>query len=175
MSTRHDRLTIIQDDITAQDTDVIVNAANEQLQRGGGVCGAIFAAAGPQLANACDEIGFCATGEAVATPGFDLPATHIIHTVGPVWGAGSGEDEDDLLASCYTESLALAADLGARSIAFPSISTGTYGFPVERAAQIAVAAIVAGLDEHPEIDEIRMVCFSAADLEAYEQAVSALD
>lgn len=169
-----DRVTVIQDDITAQDVDVIVNAANENLARGGGVCGAIFAAAGPGLARECDDIGFCATGEAVATGGHGLPARWIIHTVGPVWGGGGGQEEDQLLASCYRESLGLCADLGAASIALPSIATGTYGFPVGRAAPIALAAIRDGLLEHEEIGEVRMVCFSAGDLTAYEEALAAL-
>lgn len=169
-----DRVTVIHDDITAQDVDVIVNAANENLARGGGVCGAIFAAAGPGLARECDDIGFCATGEAVATGGHGLSARWIIHTVGPVWGGGGGQEEDELLASCYRESLDLCADLGAASIAFPSIATGTYGFPVERAAPIALAAIRDGLLEHEEIDEVLMVCFSAGDLSAYEEALASL-
>ncbi|MEZ4389141.1 MAG: macro domain-containing protein [Candidatus Krumholzibacteriia bacterium] len=168
------RLTLIRGDITVQDTDVIVNAANTQLRRGGGVCGAIHAAAGPGLARECEEIGHCATGEAVATGGYDLPAAAVIHTVGPVWDAGGGDDEDDLLAACFRESLALCAELGHASISFPSISTGIYGFPVERAAPIALAAIREGLADHPGILEVRMVCFSAADLAAYERALARL-
>jgi len=172
MTSWRERLFLLQEDITAMDTDVIVNAANEELRRGGGVCGAIHEAAGPGLARECDDIGFCATGEAVATGGYDLPAEHVIHTVGPIWGAGAGDEEDELLAACYRESLALCADLGHTSIAFPSISTGTYGFPVERAAAIAMAAIREGLDENPDIAEVRFCCFSAGDLDVYEAALA---
>ena len=171
MTTWQDRLTLIQDDITVQEVDVIVNAANEELRRGGGVCGAIHAAAGLDLERECLDIGHCATGEAVATGGYDLPADHVIHTVGPVWGAGSGDDDDELLASCYLESLALADQLAARAIAFPSISTGTYGYPVDRAARVALSAIREGLEEHAGIEEVRMVCFSAGDLAEYEAAL----
>ncbi len=169
------RLTIIQEDITAlDDVDAIVNAANEQLRRGGGVCGAIHAAAGPRLADLCADIGHCATGAAVATPAYDLPCRFVIHAVGPVWGAGSGDLEDALLASCYLQSLRIAADLGCQSIAFPSISTGTYGFPVERAAAVALAAIREGLDEFPAVTDVRMVCFMLRDLETYEAALADL-
>ena len=170
------RLTIIQDDITAQDDlDAIVNAANEARRRGGGVCGAIHEAAGPGLADACDDIGHCPTGEAVATPAFDLPCKHVIHTVGPIWGAGAGAQEDELLASCYLESLRVADDLGCKSIAFPSISTGTYGFPLGRAAPLALRAIRDGLVQYPDLSEVRLVCFSVGDLEAYEQALASID
>lgn len=170
-----DRITVIQDDITVQDdVDCLVNAANESLAPGGGVCGAIHAAAGPGLARECAGIGHCATGEAVATGAYDLPCEHVIHTVGPVWGGGSGDQEDDLLAACYRESITLAASLGCRRIAFPSISTGTYGFPVDRAAHVAVAAIAEALADEPEIAEVRLVCFSGNDLAAYEAALAEL-
>jgi O-acetyl-ADP-ribose deacetylase (regulator of RNase III) len=174
MSDWKDRVILTQDDITVQEVDVIVNAANEGLAPGGGVCGAIHAAAGPALAEECAEIGHCGTGEAVATGAHDLPAEHVIHTVGPVWGGGAGLQEEELLASCYRESLDLCAELGGESIAFPSISTGTYAFPVDRAAPIAMAAIRDGLNDHGEIREVRMVCFSAVDLEAYEAALAKL-
>ena len=171
-----DRLTILQDDITTlDDVDAIVNAANEQLRPGGGVCGAIHAAAGPRLASLCEDIGHCATGAAVATPAFDLPGRYVIHAVGPIWGAGGGDLEDSLLASCYLQSLHIADDLGCESIAFPSISTGTYGFPVERAATVALTAIREGLAECPDLADVRLVCFSVGDLEAYETALEALD
>jgi len=127
-------------DITDLDVDAIVNAANAQLAPGGGVCGAIHAAAGPQLAEACAEVAPCATGDAVATHGFELPARWVIHAVGPRWGAEDG-DEEALLASAYRRSVEVADELGATSIAFPSISTGIYGFPGELAARIAVAAL----------------------------------
>jgi O-acetyl-ADP-ribose deacetylase (regulator of RNase III) len=172
MTTWRDRLHLVQGDITDEDVDVIVNAANEELRRGGGVCGAIHAAAGPGLTRECEEIGFCATGEAVATGGYDLPARHVIHTVGPIWGAGAGDLEDDLLASCYRESLALCDELGGSSIAFPSLSTGTYGFPIERAAPVALEAIREGIAQYPAIEEVRLVCFTASDLETYESALT---
>jgi len=164
------RLTIVQGDITVQDdVDAIVNAANESLRPGGGVCGAVHAAAGPQLAAACARIGHCATGEAVATPAYDLPCAWVIHTVGPVWRGGDA-GEDALLSSCYRESLALAAELGCARVAFPSLSTGIFGYPVDRAARVAVAAIGAALAAHPDLAEVRLVCFSAADRAQYAAA-----
>jgi len=174
MSDWKSRFTITRGDITDEDVDVIVNAANEELRRGGGVCGAIHAAAGPGLERECREIGHCPTGEAVVTGAYDLPVRAVIHTVGPVWGGGGGEDEDELLASCYRESIALAATEGHRTIAFPSISTGTYGYPLDRASQVAVRAIKEALEDNPEIAEVRLVCFSAGDLEAYEAARDAV-
>lgn len=127
-------------DITREDVDAIVNAANTRLARGAGVCGAIFAAAGPELDRACAAIGGCATGDAKVTPGFGLRARWIVHTVGPVWHGG-GDGETDALASCYRRSLEVARDAGARSIAFPAISTGIFGFPKDLAAHIAVATL----------------------------------
>ena len=126
-----------QGDITEFDVDAIVNAANTALRRGSGVCGAIFAAAGPELDAACAAIGRCETGDAVATPGFNLRARWIIHTVGPVWKGGMS-DEATLLASCYRRSLEVARELGASSIAFPAISTGVFGYPPAEAATLAV-------------------------------------
>ena len=128
-----DRIAIVDGDITALAVDAIVNAANTMLAPGGGVCGAIHRAAGPDLAEACAKLGGCDTGEAKITPGFRLPARYVIHTVGPVW-SGGGANEDLLLAACYRNSLALAEAHGLKSIAFPAISTGIYGFPPDRAA-----------------------------------------
>jgi O-acetyl-ADP-ribose deacetylase len=145
------RIEIVQADITTLSVDAIVNAANASLLGGGGVDGAIHRAAGPRLLEATRKIGGCPTGEARITPGFDLPATWVIHTVGPVWQGGHA-GEDDLLAVCYRESLNLASSVGAKTVAFPAISTGAYGFPMERAARIAVDEIVTYVDRHPEIE-----------------------
>jgi O-acetyl-ADP-ribose deacetylase (regulator of RNase III) len=127
-------------DITTLDTDAIVNAANESLAPGGGVCGAIHRAAGPELARACAAIGGCPTGQARITPGFRLPASFVIHAVGPVWRGGN-EGEAELLASAYHSSMQLAVENGVRSIAFPAISTGIYGYPLEEATRVAVSAV----------------------------------
>lgn len=147
------RIEVLQADITTLPVDAIVNAANSSLLGGGGVDGAIHRAAGPRLLEACRNIGGCPTGEARLTPGFDLPARWVIHTVGPVWHGG-GEGEDALLASCYRESLTLASHAGAKSVAFPAISTGAYGFPLERAAEIAVREIGAYLADHQGIERV---------------------
>jgi O-acetyl-ADP-ribose deacetylase len=145
------RIEVIQSDITTLPVDAIVNAANTSLLGGGGVDGAIHRAAGPRLLEATREIGGCPTGEARITPGYDLPAIWVIHTVGPVWQGGHA-GEDDLLASCYRESLKLASYVDAKTVAFPAISTGVYGFPMERAARIAVDEIVTYLGRYPEIE-----------------------
>ena len=144
---------VIQADITTLAVDAVVNAANRSLLGGGGVDGAIHRAAGPRLLEATRKIGGCPTGQARLTPGFELPAKWVIHAVGPVWQGGlAGEDE--LLASCYRESLKLAASVGATTIAFPAISTGAYGFPIARAARIAASEISTHLPEHPAIDRV---------------------
>ena len=163
---RMSSLTALLGDITQQDVDALVNAANSALAGGGGVDGAIHRAAGEaELHAACRALGGCDTGDAKPTPGFRLRAKWIIHTVGPVW-RGGGFREDELLASCYRRSLEVGEGLGARSIAFPAISTGVYGFPKDRAARIAVATI---REAASAIEDVRLVAFDAATLELYGQ------
>jgi O-acetyl-ADP-ribose deacetylase len=168
----HDRIEIVEGDITALDVDAIVNAANRSLLGGGGVDGAIHRAAGPELKQACAALGGCETGEAKITPGFRLKARHVIHTVGPVWGGGE-RGEDRLLASCYRNSLALASERGLASIAYPAISTGAYGFPPERAALIAVRTVAAVLAQAPSIERVVFCCFGAASRQHHEAALAA--
>lgn len=151
--------------------DAIVNAANSSLRGGGGVDGAIHRAAGPELLEECAALGGCPTGEARITRAYRLPARHIIHTVGPVWGSGL-RGEADLLRRCYESSLALARARGLRSIAFPSISTGAYGYPIEKAAPIAVQAVRDALLEPSSLLLVRFVCFSAGDLEIYRKLLA---
>lgn len=162
---------MIQDDITTLAVDAIVNAANSALAGGGGVDGAIHRAGGPQILEACQEIiarqGQCATGDAVITGAGQLPARYVIHTVGPVWIGGTN-GEEELLTACYYNSLLLATQHGIRSIAFPNISTGVYGFPKPPAARIAVATVRDFVDRHPEaLDEIIFVCFDGDNYELY--------
>ncbi|HEV3450986.1 MAG TPA: O-acetyl-ADP-ribose deacetylase [Acidimicrobiia bacterium] len=159
------RLEAVRGDITRESVDAVVNAANPALGRGGGVCGAIFAAAGPGLDAACAALGGCATGDARATPGFALPARWIIHAVGPVWQGGD-HGEPQLLATAYRRSLAVADELGARSVAFPAISTGIYGYPLAGATDVAVATV---RDAPSSLELVRFVCFDDRTLAAYQE------
>ncbi len=161
-------LAIVEGDITCLAVDAIVNAANNSLLGGGGVDGAIHRAAGPELLAACRLLGGCATGEAKITPGYGLAASYIIHTVGPVW-RGGGQGEAELLASCYRRSFALLAGHGLRSIAFPAISTGVYGYPPPQAAAIAVTQARLALAANPSLEKILFVCFNRVTRELYEE------
>jgi len=164
-----DRLSLTLGDITQVPADAIVNAANSSLLGGGGVDGAIHRAAGPGLLWECRGLGGCEPGDARITAGHGLQARHVIHAVGPVWRGGRN-GEDETLASCYRRSLALAASHGVRTLAFPSISTGAYGFPLDRAAGIAVREILAFLQDQPLPERVILVCFDPGTLEAYGQA-----
>ncbi len=171
------KLTLVQGDITQQKTDAIVNAANKSLLGGGGVDGAIHRAGGKQILEECIKIrekqGGCETGEAVITTGGNLPAGYVIHTVGPIWRGGS-RSEPDLLANCYRNSLKLAVENDIKTISFPSISTGVYGYPVEKAAPVALKSVMEFLQSDDSLDEIVFVLYDRPTYQAYEEAVSAL-
>lgn len=167
------RIEVVDGDITKLDVDAIVNAANSSLRGGGGVDGAIHSAAGRELLAECIKIGGCPTGEARITGGHALKARHVIHTVGPVWRGGS-EEEPQLLSSCYANSLQLALDHDVRSIAFPCISTGIYGFPKHLACQIAYGAAVHWLQTHPIPERVLFCCFEEEDLGLYERRLNQL-
>ena len=167
------KIEIIQGDITKQAVDAIVNAANCSLLGGGGVDGAIHRAAGPELLAECRTLGGCKTGEAKITKGYKLPARFVIHTPGPVWHGGNN-GEADKLRSCYRNCLVLASDNGCKTVDFPSISTGVYHFPLEKASEIAIKTISEYLFEHPEIERVRMVCFDERTKGFYEKVLEKL-
>ncbi|RLF58864.1 MAG: O-acetyl-ADP-ribose deacetylase [Thermoplasmata archaeon] len=163
-----ERITIIEGDITKQEVDAIVNAANNSLLGGGGVDGAIHRAAGPELLEETRQIGGCPTGEARVSKGYRLPAKWVIHTVGPIWRGGN-RNEEQLLASCYRNSLKAAVDLGAKTVAFPSISTGAYGFPLERATEIALRETRKFLEGDQTLEKVIFVCFGDRALNTYKE------
>ncbi len=164
------RIEVVEGDITDQRVDAIVNAANSSLLGGGGVDGAIHDAAGPELLAECRTLGGCPTGEARITRGYRLPAKWVVHTVGPVWRGGT-RGEDELLASCYRNSIALAEEKGCRTIAFPAISTGAYGFPIERAARIAVTELLRLFPAATTIEKVLLVCFDSRSAHVHRQAL----
>jgi O-acetyl-ADP-ribose deacetylase (regulator of RNase III) len=165
------RIEIVEGDITGQEVDAIVNAANTSLLGGGGVDGAIHAAAGPELLEECRLLHGCPTGDAKVTSGYRLPARWVIHTVGPVWRGGDHR-EDELLANCYRRSLDLAVQNDIRTVAFPAISTGAYGFPLQRATRIAIREARAFLDKNPGLNKIRFVCFDRRTHDMYQRVLA---
>lgn len=165
------RLKALQCDITHLAVDAIVNAANNSLLGGGGVDGAIHRAAGPELLEACRALGGCATGDAKITPGYALPARYVIHAVGPVWRGGNA-GEAALLASCYTRAFELAAEYELRTLAFPAISCGVYGYPLAEAARIAIDSSLSALAANPEVEEVTFALFDASALRVYEDELA---
>jgi O-acetyl-ADP-ribose deacetylase (regulator of RNase III) len=168
---QNEPIVVVEGDITEQKVDAIVNAANTSLLGGGGVDGAIHDAAGPELLEECRTLHGCPTGEAKITRGYRLPARWVIHTVGPIWRGGR-DFEDELLANCYRRSLEVAVENGVRSVAFPAISTGIYGFPLERATRIAVREVRAFLRKNPSLEKVLFVCFDSRTRHTYETVMS---
>jgi O-acetyl-ADP-ribose deacetylase (regulator of RNase III) len=171
---KHEKIDIRTGDITQMAVDAIVNAANPSLRGGGGVDGAIHRAAGPRLLEECRRIGGCPTGEARITGGYDLPARYVIHTVGPVYHGMAKETAEGLLRRCYENSLALAAEHGAAVVAFPAISCGVYGYPIEEACQVAIDTAVRWLDADPIIQQVVFILFSEADRRVYADYLNRL-
>jgi O-acetyl-ADP-ribose deacetylase len=167
-----ERIVLVQGDITRQEVDAIVNAANSSLLGGGGVDGAIHRAGGPAILDESRTLGGCETGDAKATTAGELSAQYVIHTVGPVWQGGE-HGEEQLLASCHRRALEVAAELGCRTVAFPAISTGVYGYPVDKAAEVALRTTSEELARHPEIERVTFVLFSDEHLAAFERAFPA--
>lgn len=165
-----ERIALVDGDITRQQVDAIVNAANTSLLGGGGVDGAIHRAAGPELLAECRMLNGCPTGEAKLTKGYRLPAKYVIHTVGPIWRGGNA-NEDQLLTNCYINSLTVAIEHDIATIAFPSISTGIYGFPIERASRIALKTVKSFLEQHTSIQKVVFVCFGQHDYQIYQQTM----
>ena len=167
----NETITVVEGDITEQKVDAIVNAANTSLLGGGGVDGAIHRAAGPELLAECRTLHGCPTGEAKITRGYRLPAQWVIHTVGPIWRGGK-DFEDELLANCYRRSLEVAVQNGVRTVAFPAISTGIYGFPLERATRIAVREVRAFLEKTPTLEKVLFVCFDSHTRLCYQRVMT---
>lgn len=163
-----DRISIVKGDITKLEVDAIVNAANKTLLGGGGVDGAIHRAAGKELLEECKTLNGCKTGEAKITKGYKLPAKYVIHTAGPVWSKGK-YNEPEKLRNCYLNSLNLAKEYNLKTIAFPSISTGIYGYPIESASKIAIETVISFLNENAVPEKVNFICFSDSDLKVYEK------
>jgi O-acetyl-ADP-ribose deacetylase (regulator of RNase III) len=167
----NEKIELLKGDITKVEVDAIVNAANTTLLGGGGVDGAVHRAAGPELLEECSTLGGCATGDAKITKGYRLPARYVIHTPGPVWRGGT-KGEPDLLASCYRKSLELAVENGCKSVAFPSISCGVYGYPFDQAAQIAIREVSSFIQKDSRLEKVIFVCFSQEAYDLYNKILS---
>jgi len=175
METRINRTTLqlLNGDITMEDTEAIVNAANQTLLGGGGVDGAIHRAGGSEILEECRSLGGCETGDAKITTGGSLKAKYVIHTVGPIYRGGN-RGEEDLLASCYRRSLEIASENGIKGISFPAISTGVYGYPIDEASRVALRTVIEYIKNHDDLDQVRFILFTSDDLEVYEEALEEL-